>query len=128
MAVIWVVEDDSVVAQLVGELLRANGYEMVWFPGGGEVIEALQKHSQPPDLMILDIKMPPPDGNDVLEFMRNRDQPPVVVLSAYPDCIRPELRSVYKAALTKPPTYLDLLATVREAIAASKQQVSGGGT
>lgn len=121
--VVWVVEDDSMVAQFVGDLLQANGYKVVWFPGGGDVIQALESSDiKRPALILLDIKMPPPDGNDVLLYIRDKTvlvgdgirigAPPVVVLSGYPEMISPPVRDVPRAILTKPPGFSALLETV----------------
>lgn len=111
MTTIWVVEDDDVVAQLVIELLTASRYTVVRYPGGQPAIDALQT-TPLPDLMILDINMPTPDGNDVLRFMKDRKHPPVLVLTAYADALKPELREVYKAVIDKPFEYKHLISMI----------------
>lgn len=113
MTTIWVVEDDDVVAQLVIELLAASHYKVTRYPGGQHAIDALSR-DELPDLMILDIRMPKPDGNDVLRFMKGRNHPPILVLTGFAEMIEQDLRDVYKAVITKPFEYTDLIHKVEQ--------------
>ena len=129
MAKIWVVEDDDVVAELVADLLEVNGYEVTKYPYGGPVLENL-KAGMAPDLIVLDLKMPPPDGNDVLEVLKNFVGFPVIVLTAYENFLRPHLQNIPYGIVGKPFKLEHLLGTVRNALAVKQvkqKMITNGG-
>ena len=115
MAKVWVIEDEDVVAQLVIGLLQANKYEVTRFCGGQEAINALQTQSHP-DLVILDLMMPPPDGNDVLSLINKLGYPPVLILTAYPGHLHESLLGVPIGIIGKPFRLEELLSSVKSAI------------
>jgi DNA-binding response OmpR family regulator len=78
---ILVVDDDPDIVKLVGDLLRANGYEVVDAPDGLEGI--LAGSDLPLDLVILDIMMPLADGIGVLNALKAvRPGLPIIMLTA----------------------------------------------
>ena len=60
---IYVVDDDNAIARLVAVNLAARGYRVKQFDSGSVAIDGLQRDQ--PDLVILDIMMPDPDGLEV---------------------------------------------------------------
>ncbi len=67
-ATILAVDDNSDALFALRELLSANGYAVVEAGSGAETLERLQDSS--PDLVLLDINMPPPDGLEITRRMR----------------------------------------------------------
>ena len=79
---IMIVDDSMFVREMLREILQTAGYEIVGEAEDGG--EALFKYSQlKPDLLILDIIMPPPEGNVVLgRIAKNYPEAKVLIISA----------------------------------------------
>ena len=87
MARILVVDDETTTCRTIARLLRTEGHEASCATGGAKALEQLS-HAQKPDLVILDLMMPPPDGLDVLEAIRHDQrllEVPVVIYTAASD-------------------------------------------
>ena len=67
--VILVVEDDLDVAEMVNAYFNVQGYEVHTVNWGEDAVRACQ--SSPPDLVILDIRLPDIDGFEVAFRLRN---------------------------------------------------------
>lgn len=79
---ILVVEDDSVLRDVLVEKLRKTGYTATGAPDGEVAMEVMRKEL--PDLVLLDILMPKKDGMQVLEEMSTDPvlkHLPVIVIS-----------------------------------------------
>ena len=57
---------------VLGQALEADGYEVVQAEDGKEALAAVAE--QAPDIMILDHRMPAPDGMEVLRRLRAEGQ------------------------------------------------------
>jgi two-component system cell cycle sensor histidine kinase/response regulator CckA len=62
---ILLVEDEAIVRQLVGEMLKRNGYTVLQAGDGPSALELLRRHSDPVELLITDVVMPGMSGRDV---------------------------------------------------------------
>ncbi|UZJ77882.1 response regulator transcription factor [Fictibacillus sp. KU28468] len=80
MARILVVDDDSHIRQLVGAILKNEGFEMRYAEDGEEALSILETASV--DLMILDIMMPKLDGWELAEKVRAYYDFPLLMLTA----------------------------------------------
>ena len=90
--VLYLADDDAELRQLVGLVLRADGYEVHESRDGTEFLEELSVYVRrgewagPLDLIISDDRMPGPSGLDVLErFREDSCETPMVVLTAFAD-------------------------------------------
>jgi len=112
---VLIAEDDPDVAEVV-----AFGVRMTW-PGcrvttvgsGEEALAAFA--ADPPDLVILDVAMPPPDGFQVCRRIRESSAVPILVLTVR-DATVDKVRALDLGAddyLTKPFDHLELLARLR---------------
>ena len=102
-------------------LLRANGMYVVTFPGGDELLEAMQTVT--PQCIVLDLHMPKMSGFEVIEaVMRSPTKPPVVVITGHdsPEARDRALASRAAAYLTKPIDEHLLLGEIAAAVAADK--------
>jgi len=87
MARILVVDDETTTCRTIARLLRTEGHEASCATGGTKALEQLS-NPQKPDLVILDLMMPPPNGLDVLDAIRHDRRlldVPVVIYTASSD-------------------------------------------
>lgn len=77
---ILIADDEPEIRDLLRLYLEKDGYEILEAGGGLEALAILKKEK--PDLAILDIMMPGPDGYRVLQTIRETDNIPVILLSA----------------------------------------------
>jgi two-component system response regulator QseB len=76
------VEDDTMIGEVVLDLLRAEHYAVDWVKDG-EMADTALLQSQHYDLVLLDLGLPRKDGLDVLCAMRARkDRTPVLIATA----------------------------------------------
>jgi two-component system, OmpR family, response regulator ChvI len=80
MATIALVDDDRNILTSVGMLLEQEGYHVRAYADGASALSALQ--ATPPDLAILDIKMPRMDGLELLRRLRQNGDMPVIFLTS----------------------------------------------
>jgi two-component system response regulator BaeR len=77
---ILIVEDEPKLAALVGDYLRAVGYESSWVADGREVVSAVRTGQ--PDLVLLDLMLPGRDGLDICRELRSFSDVPIIMLTA----------------------------------------------
>src|SRR3954464_1708439 len=80
---VFLVEDDSDIARLVGHHLEGAGYATQWFSGALHLIAQAEK--SPPALFLLDVMVPDGDGFDLCRRIRKSPalaQVPVIFLTA----------------------------------------------
>jgi two-component system OmpR family response regulator len=76
------VEDDTMIGEVVLDLLRAEHYAVDWVKDG-EMADTALLQNQNYDLVLLDLGLPRKDGLEVLRAMRTRkDRTPVLVATA----------------------------------------------
>ncbi|MEW6777392.1 MAG: ATP-binding protein, partial [Bdellovibrionota bacterium] len=83
---ILVVEDEAFVVRLVGAFLEERGYEVLSANSAGEAERMV--HSQPIDLLLLDMRLPDRLGVELLEEFRLDElahRIPAIVITALPD-------------------------------------------
>lgn len=77
---ILVADDDPHIRRLVGELLSAEGYEVLYAEDGEQALELWE--TERPDLIVLDIIMPGADGLEVCRRLRDETGVPIIFLTA----------------------------------------------
>jgi two-component system, OmpR family, response regulator ChvI len=80
---IALVDDDRNILTSVAMALQAEGFTVRTYTDGAEALRGLT--SQPPDVAILDIKMPRMDGMELLARLRKQTQLPVIFLTSKDD-------------------------------------------
>lgn len=82
---VLVVDDDASIRQFIAMALTDSGYEVTTASHGHEALESAQR--SPPDVILLDMRMPVMDGWAFARAYRDRPPPhaPVVVLTAARD-------------------------------------------
>jgi two-component system response regulator ChvI len=80
MATIALVDDDKNILASVTMLLEQEGYHVRSYTDGASALSALS--ANPPDLAVLDIKMPRMDGMELLRRLRQTVEVPVIFLTS----------------------------------------------
>ncbi len=82
---VLVVDDDTALAEMVGIVLRAEGFEPSFCGHGDEALEAFRATA--PDLVLLDLMLPGKDGTEVCRAIRAESGVPIVMLTAKSDTV-----------------------------------------
>lgn len=80
---VLVVDDDPALAEMLGIVLRGEGYEPSFVGDGASALAAFR--ATKPDLVLLDLMLPGRDGIDVCRDIRAESGVPIVMLTARAD-------------------------------------------
>lgn len=80
-----VVDDDTALAEMLGIVLRGEGFEPVFCANGSGALESFR--STRPDLVLLDLMLPGRDGIEVCREIRLESGVPIVMLTAKTDTV-----------------------------------------
>lgn len=83
MAKITLIDDDENIVTSVSLALESHGHSVKSCYDGASGLQSLE--SDPPDLAILDVKMPRMDGMEVLRRLRQTTNLPVIILTSKDD-------------------------------------------
>lgn len=114
---ILIVDDDKVIRLSLSEMLQNNGFLPVDVSSGRQAIKLFKK--EPPDAVLLDLKMTDMDGIETMQELRKIDPDvPVIFISAHGD-IETAVEAVKMGAydfIVKPPKFDRLIFTLKRAI------------
>lgn len=82
---VLVVDDDAALAEMLGIVLRGEGFDPVFCGDGSTALDAFR--SAKPDVVLLDLMLPGMDGIDVCRAIRSESGTPIVMLTAKSDTI-----------------------------------------
>lgn len=85
MARVLVVDDDQALSEMLGIVLRAEGYEALFCDDGSKA-QGIFKETKP-DLVLLDLMLPGIDGIEVCKRIRSESGVPIVMLTALGDTL-----------------------------------------
>ena len=108
------VEDDTMIGEVVLDLLRAEHYAVDWVKDGAMADTALQ--TQTYDLVLLDLGLPKKDGLEVLRSMRARKELTPVLVATARDAVEQRIAGLDAGAddyVLKPYDLDELLARIR---------------
>jgi len=77
---ILVVDDDTAISEMIGIVLKGEGYEPQFAADGAEAIDLFR--SMRPDLVLLDLMLPGIDGIQVCATIRGESGVPIIMLTA----------------------------------------------
>jgi membrane fusion protein, heavy metal efflux system len=116
-ATILLVDDDETLSRVLRRVLTQQGHTVV---EAGTVSRALEAAREtPPQLGLLDLRLPDGDGVDLARKLTAEGSPfPLILMTAYPLRLRdqPELASQFFRVLTKPLNLLELRQAIDSAL------------
>ena len=123
MARVMVVDDEVTMVQMVTELLRAEGHEVLPFTNGNAALEGLETHT--PELVITDLNLEKSrtQGLDILQKARTIHPPAVVIVITAFGSIETAVEAMKKGAydyLEKPFKLEDFKLCAQRALAYNK--------
>jgi two-component system response regulator ChvI len=80
MPTIALVDDDHNILTSVSIALEAEGYRVMTYSDGASALDGFK--TSPPDVAVLDIKMPRMDGMEMLRQLRQKSDMPVIFLTS----------------------------------------------
>ncbi|MDU1762683.1 MULTISPECIES: response regulator transcription factor [Anaerococcus] len=121
---IYVVEDDKAIRNLVLYALKEKNYQVRGFEDGLNVVESLKNENV--DLLILDIMLPEKDGIEILKEVREFSDIPVIMLTAKNDEYDKVLglESGADDYITKPFSILELISRIKAVLRRSEKKDS----
>jgi two-component system, OmpR family, response regulator MtrA len=82
---VLVVDDDPALAEMLGIVLRSEGFDASFVGDGGAALAAF--HEMRPDVVLLDLMLPGMSGIDVCRAIRTESGVPIVMLTAKSDTV-----------------------------------------
>lgn len=119
ISIIYVVEDDEDILELILASLTASGYHPEGFLAYKELLQGLQKTT--PDLIILDIMLPEKSGLEIIQDLKSNNETkkiPVIFLTAKGSEVD-KVKGLELGAedyITKPFGVLEFLARIKTAL------------
>ena len=79
-----VVDDEEYIRDTIGRIIEEEGFRVMTASGGREALEIMRQ--DPPDVVLLDLKMPDMDGPTTLKQIRKaHGLIPVIIITGYPE-------------------------------------------
>jgi two-component system response regulator MtrA len=82
---VLVVDDDNALSEMLGIVLRGEGFEPMFCADGSGALDAFR--GSRPDLVLLDLMLPGKDGIEVCRLIRAESGVPIVMLTAKSDTV-----------------------------------------
>lgn len=121
---ILVVDDDPALSEMIGIVLRSDGFEPSFCGDGSAALAAFAEHQ--PDLVLLDLMLPGLDGIEVCRLIRAESGVPIIMLTAKSDTtdVVRGLESGADDYVVKPFNPKELVARIRTRLRPSAEVVS----
>src|ERR1700742_4804992 len=82
---VLVVDDDSALAEMLGIVLRSDGFDPSFVADGSRAVQAFRDTK--PDVVLLDLMLPGMSGIDVCRAIRAESGTPIIMLTAKTDTV-----------------------------------------
>jgi two-component system response regulator MtrA len=124
-AKILVVDDDTALAEMIGIVLKSEGYDPSFCADGAAAVEAFR--SVQPDLVLLDLMLPGMDGIEVCSRIREDSGVPIIMLTAKGDTtdVVKGLESGADDYVVKPFNPKELVARIKTRLRPSPESSAG---
>ena len=124
---IFVLDDEAVTVKRIVHALKRDGYRVEGFIAGAEALEQVQV--DPPDLIVMDIRLEDGDGVELMQHMRSITTDLAVILMTGYASIEHAVNATKKGAfhyLEKPFKLDDLRRLIQEAMLEARQKQQKG--
>ena len=121
--VILIIDDEAVVREVAGRILRKFGYKVLSAAGGREGLDLIESEG-PVDMVLLDMVMPEMDGREVFRRLEIvHPEIPVLITSGYSveGWVESLLRKGAAGFVKKPYEIAEFVRAVRDALDSSRQ-------
>ena len=124
-ATVLVVDDDTALAEMIGIVLRTEGFEPFFCADGSAAVEAF--HTAKPDLVLLDLMLPGMDGIEICARIREESGVPIIMLTAKSDTtdVVKGLESGADDYIVKPFNPKELVARIRTRLRPASTAATG---
>ena len=112
-----VVDDDASIRTMLDRVLTGEGYAVQTVADGDAALA--RARIVRPDLVLLDLALPPTDGWDILARLRGEHRIPVIIVTARCGEAGTAALAGAEALLEKPLDYPTLLRTIADVLSAS---------
>ena len=115
---VLIVDDEFGLAEVVAEMLSERGFETSIAINGLIALELIRE--EVPDLLLLDCMMPILDGAGVVRALRSDRRTaslPIILMTALPHVVPPDVQATSCALLRKPFSPGDLFAAIERCLA-----------
>ena len=82
---VLVVDDDPALAEMLGIVLRGEGFDPAFVADGGRALNSFRDIK--PDVVLLDLMLPGMSGIDVCKLIRAESGVPIIMLTAKSDTV-----------------------------------------
>lgn len=117
---IFYLDDDIDDLYFFKEVAEGMGHTVTIFINGNEMLKALKKPENQPDVIFLDIHMPVFNGEEILNILKKSDDtrhiPVVMISGAYPKKLVRHYLEAGANYLMKKPVITDLRATLEQVL------------
>jgi len=122
---ILVIDDDTALSEMIGIVLRTEGFDPHFCADGAEALAAF--HAAQPDLVLLDLMLPGLDGIEVCARIREESGVPIIMLTAKTDTadVVKGLESGADDYMVKPFNPKELVARIRARLRPAKTETEG---
>jgi len=122
---VLVVDDDTALAEMIGIVLRSEGFEPSFCGDGAQAVAAF--HSSKPDLVLLDLMLPGMDGIEICARIREESGVPIIMLTAKSDTtdVVKGLESGADDYIVKPFNPKELVARIRTRLRPASTAATG---
>lgn len=79
---VLVVDDEAIVCQVVGDILKMHGYKVISTPSGEEALNILRAGKEKADMVLLDLVMPGMGGEEVFHVLQKLDPKLPILLTS----------------------------------------------
>ena len=123
------VDDETGILETLSGVLGDNGFAVVTTTSGEEALTLYRERR--PDVVFLDVWLPDRDGLETLRLLRDLDPHAAVVMLSGHGTTATAVKAIRMGAydyLEKPPSYEQVVAAARDAVAARRAVLARGGS
>jgi DNA-binding NtrC family response regulator len=124
---IFILDDEAITVKRICQALKRDGYMVEGFIAGQEALGKVQ--SDPPDIIVMDIRLGDADGIDLMQKMRSIAPDLIVILMTGYASIEHAVNATKKGAfhyLQKPIKLSNLRRLIQEALLETRQKLQKG--